>query len=496
MQWDLNRVVEQVGRDKGIDKAVIIEALESAMLVAAKRKFGPEKEIEAQYNEEIGEVELFQFLTVVDSVADIDLEVMLDEAIKDDPEIEVGDSIGLKMETTDFGRIAAQTAKQVIIQKVREAERRLILDEFNDRIGDLVNGSVRRFERGNIIVDLGRTLAVVPRSEQIPNEHYNQGDRITCLLLDVKDSAKGPQLVLSRSHPDMLIRIFEMEVPEIFEGIVQIKGCVRDVGYRAKIAVYSTSTDVDPVGACVGMRGSRVQNVVKELNGEKIDIVVWTPDDATFVNNALAPAQVSKIFISEDTKSMEIVVPDDQLSLAIGRNGQNVRLASQLSHWKLDILSEDKASELKQKAMSSLMKIEGVMDTEALALYQAGYRSFLDICELEPSEIEELPGLNPKRAAEIIEKSNDIEPSDEEIQEVLAEEVSTKVLPSDSIKELKGINERLSRAMKDVGIDTIEEAKGYSVDELCAKLNISQDEALDFIDLVLDYEEAKEREED
>jgi len=490
MQWDLNRVVEQVGRDKGIDKASVIEALESAMLVAAKKKFGPEKDIEAQYNEDLGEVELFQFLTVVQELEDPDLEVPLDAARKDDPDVEVGDSIGLKIDTEDFGRIAAQTAKQVIIQKVREAERRLILEEFSDRVGDLITGSVRRFERGNIMVDLGRTLAIVPRSEQIPNEHFKQGDRITCLLLDVKDSARGPQLVLSRSHPDVLVRFFEMEVPEIFEGIVQIKGCVRDVGNRAKIAVYSTSSDVDPVGACVGMRGSRVQNVVKELNGEKIDIVVWTSDIATFVKNALAPANVTKIYISEDTNSMEIVVPDDQLSLAIGRNGQNVRLAAQLSHWKLDILSETRVSEMKARAMESLMRIETVKDTEALAFYQAGFRFYHEVQDLEISDIEDLPGLNSERAAEIIENAKKVEPIEGE--EIIEKEAVT-ALPGVSIDKVAGISENVLAALKKAKIDTVEEAKEMSVRDLCTELKISQDEALDLIDLILDFEEADKR---
>ena len=447
---DLNKVVDQVGRDKGIEKAVIIEALESAMLVAAKRKFGVEKEIEAQYNEELGEIELFQFLTVVEDVFDDEIEVGLKDAQIDDPDIEVGDSIGLKMDTSDFGRIAAQTAKQVIIQKVREAERRLVLDEFNDRVGDLISGVVRRFERGNIVVDLGRTLAIVPRSEQIPNEHFKQGDRITCLLLDVKDSAKGPQLILSRSHPDMVVRLFEMEVPEIFEGIVQIKGCVRDVGYRAKIAVYSTSSDVDPVGACVGMRGSRVQNVVKELNNEKIDIVTWTSDPATFVKNGLAPAQVTKIFISEESNSMEIVVPDDQLSLAIGKHGQNVRLAAQLTHWKLDILSETKVNEIKSIAMESLMRLEGLMDTEALALYQAGFRSYIEVQELEPADIEDLPGLNFDRAVAIIENAKKVEPLE---GEVVPEKDSVTALPGIGVGELPGVSEAIVAAMKKAKID-------------------------------------------
>ena len=490
MQWDLNKVVEQVGRDKGIEKAVVVEALESAMLVAAKKKFGIEKEIEAQYNDELGEIELFQFLTVVDEIENDELEVKLDDARVDDPEIEIGDSIGLKIDTSDFGRIAAQTAKQVIIQKVREAERHLILEEFSDRVGELVTGSVRRFERGNIMVDLGRTLAIVPRSEQIPNEHFKQGDRITCILLDVKDSSKGPQLILSRSHPDMLIRLFEMEVPEIFEGLVQIKACVRDVGARAKIAVYSSSSDIDPVGACVGMRGSRVQNIVKELNGEKIDIVIWTPDTPTFVKNALAPAIVTKIYVSEETNSMEIVVPDDQLSLAIGRNGQNVRLAAQLTHWKLDILSETKVSELKHKVITSLSRIPSLTDTEALALYQDGFRSYVEIQELEPEEIEDLPGFNLNRANEIINHAKTVVPEE---GENIVERDSVKALPGTGINEISGINIRISSALKKAKIDTIEELKELSAQDLQKKLHISQDDALDLIDLILDYEEGKKK---
>ncbi len=349
MVGNLNHIIDQVVKDKGIDRDVLIEALESAVLSAANKKFRNTRDLEAHFNDDIGEVEVFEFVTVVDEVVDSYKEIDIEEAREIDPDVEVGDSLGMMLEAGSFSRIAAQTAKQVIIQKVREAEREGVYTEFKDRVGEVVNGIVRRYERGDLIVDLGRAEALLPSREQVPRENYRQSDRVRAYISEVKMSAKGPQIILSRTHPGLLISLFTSEVPEIAEGIVEIKGAVREPGSRAKIAVISHDIDVDPVGACVGMRGSRVQNVVTELRGERIDIIPWTPDPARFACAALAPAEVSRVYIDDEEQAMEIIVPDDQLSLAIGKKGQNVRLAAKLIGWKVDIKSETRAQEEEQE---------------------------------------------------------------------------------------------------------------------------------------------------
>ncbi len=343
--FNLKNTIDSIVKEKGIDKQVVLEALEQAVLSAANKKYRNTRDLEAHFNEEVGEVELFEFVTVVDEVVDSYKEIDLEEAREVDPDVEIGDSLGMKMDASDFTRIAAQTAKQVIIQKVREAERETIYNEFISRKGELINGIVRRYEKGDLIVDLGRAEAILPHTEQAPREVYRQGDRIKALITKIEMTGKGPQIILSRTNPLVLAELFEAEVPEIAEGVVEIKGVVRETGSRSKIAVYSHDNNVDPVGACVGMRGARVQNVVSELRGEKIDIIPWSEDIARFACNALAPAVVSKIYIVEETKSMEIIVADDQLSLAIGKRGQNVRLAARLTGWKIDIKSETRAAE-------------------------------------------------------------------------------------------------------------------------------------------------------
>ncbi|GFO59453.1 transcription termination/antitermination protein NusA [Geomonas silvestris] len=343
--FNLKHTIDQIVKEKGIDKNIVVEALEQAVLTAANKKFRNTRDLEAHYNPEIGEVELFEFVTVVDEVEDSYREIELVEAREEDPDVEVGDSIGMKMDASGFSRIAAQTAKQVIIQRVREAERETIYNEFQERMNEIVNGVVRRFEKGDLIVDLGRAEALLPHKEQAPREVYRQGDRVKAVITEIRMTTKGPQIMLSRTHPQMLAKLFEAEVPEIAEGIVEIKGVVREPGGRAKIAVYSHDSDVDPVGACVGMRGSRVQNVVSELRGEKIDIIPWSDDIARFACNALAPAVVSKVYVDEEEYAMEVIVADDQLSLAIGKRGQNVRLAAKLTGWKIDIKSETRMAE-------------------------------------------------------------------------------------------------------------------------------------------------------
>lgn len=350
---NLKHAIEQLVKEKGIDRQVVLEAMEQAVLTAANKKYRNTRELEAHYNHESGEVELFEFVTVVDEVQDSYKEICLEEAHEIDPEAELGDSLGEKLDSSGFSRIAAQTAKQVIIQKVRDAERETIYNEYNDRIWEVITGMVRRFEKGELLIDLGRAEAVLPAKEQMPREVYRPGDRIRAIITEIRMTTKGPQIMLSRTHPSMLAKLFEAEVPEIAEGIVEINAIVRDPGSRAKIAVSSNDRDVDPVGACVGMRGARVQNVVSELRGEKIDIIPWSEDIARFACNSLSPAQVSKVFVDEEKRVLEIIVPDDQLSLAIGKRGQNVSLAARLTGCRIDIKSESKVAEAELQEFAS-----------------------------------------------------------------------------------------------------------------------------------------------
>ncbi len=350
---NLKHAIDQLVKEKGIDRQVVLEAMEQAVLTAANKKYRNTRDLEAHYNHETGEVELFEFVTVVEEVEDSYKEICLDEAHEIDPEAEIGDSLGEKLDASGFSRIAAQTAKQVIIQKVRDAERETIYNEYSDRVWEVITGMVRRFEKGELLIDLGRAEAVLPAKEQMPREVYRPGDRIRAIITDIRMTTKGPQIMLSRTHPSMLAKLFEAEVPEISEGIVEINAIVRDAGSRAKIAVSSNDRDVDPVGACVGMRGARVQNVVSELRGEKIDIIPWSEDIARFACNALSPAQVSKVFVDEEKRALEIIVADDQLSLAIGKRGQNVSLAARLTGCRIDIKSESKVAESERQEFSS-----------------------------------------------------------------------------------------------------------------------------------------------
>ncbi|HOG17806.1 MAG: hypothetical protein A4E73_03679 [Syntrophaceae bacterium PtaU1.Bin231] len=406
MYPELKRLIEQMGKDRGIDKQIIIEALEAAMLTAARKKLGMQVDIESHYNDEAGEIEVFQFKKVVEKVIDPEMQISIAEARKTlDEEAELGDSLGMKIDTSTFGRIAVQTAKQIIIQKVKDAERDNIYDEYKDRKGELVNGFVQRFEGGNIIVNLGRAEGVVPISEQIQRETYKRGERIRAYLFDVKKISKGPQIILSRSHPGFLKALFEMEVPEISEGLIEIVNVSREPGKRAKISVRTKDRDIDPVGACVGMRGARVQSVVQELKGEKIDIVPYSDDQAKYVCSALSPAKVSKVFMDDETRAMEVIVPDDQLSLAIGKNGQNVRLAARLTGWKIDVKSETMASTQEDEGYKSLMKIPGVGEKMAEKLFREGLKSVATVAAADPAMLSSLPGVGERTAAVWIEEA-------------------------------------------------------------------------------------------
>ncbi len=422
MIQDLKRIIEQVSRDKGIERDVLITTLEEAMRSAARKRFGHDLDLEVAYNDEFGEIEAFQFKEVVSEVTDSLLEISLDEGRELDPDCELGDSLGIKLDTDTFGRIAAQSAKQVIIQKMKDAEREMIYEDYKDRIGEVLNGIVQRLDRGGITVNLGRAEAVVPYREQVPRETYRRGDRIRALVLDVNRESRGPQIILSRTHPDFLANLFSSEVPEIAEGIVTIMAAVREPGSRAKIAVTSKDPDIDPVGACVGMKGSRVQSVVQELRGEKIDIIEYNPDPARYVVNALAPAVISKVVIDQTNRLMEVIVPDDQLSLAIGKRGQNVRLASKLAEWRIDVKSEAKYQKSLKEGYESLLALPGVGDSTADNLYEAGFASAEELASAQVEELVALPGLSQQKAVKFIEAAKSYEVGRKEREAVAKKE--------------------------------------------------------------------------
>ncbi len=499
---ELKKVIAVVSRDKNLDRAVIIDALEQAIIHAARRNLGVDADLEAHYNEEVDEVELFQFRKVVDDVANDETEIDQEDALKLDPECVLGDSLGVKIDTTKFGRIAAQSAKQIIVQKVRDAERAQIFEEFKDRVGEMLSGHVRRFERNDIIIDLGRTEAVIPVKEQVPAERYKIKDRIQAYVLEVKRSSRGPQIVMSRAHTGFLIKLFEQVVTEIYDGIVSIEAAARDPGSRSKIAVYSRDSAVDPVGACVGLKGARVQAVVQELNGEKIDIIPFDRDPARLVCNALQPAVVSKVIVDEKNHSMEVVVADDQLSLAIGKKGQNVRLAAQLTGWKLDIKSESKLLELAQTFKDVLATIPGIGELRAGILVNEGIKTFEDVTKagvrnlsrllnLEAHEAEaviqaatELASKNPSAVTER-SKTKQIERNDETTEEDLFSHSSSdpakekpspqEILKNDRVSiflKLRGVGEATAHALADAGYGTIGDIIADSAEEVSQKTGL------------------------
>jgi N utilization substance protein A len=436
--YKLNIVIDLLSKEKSVDKETLIEALKQAMLTAAHKKYGMTADLEARFDpeatleevlqrrgqfailnkmkepekhEQVGLIRVYEFKKVVKDVSNYTTEISLEDARQQDPNLtdeDIGIDLGVEIKSEEFGRIAAQTAKQVIIQRVREAERNTIFSEYKDRKGELVTGIVRRFERGNVIVDLGRAEAVLGIKEQIPRENIRTGDRVVAYVLDVLEIARGPQIVLSRSHPNLVVKLFEQNVPEIADGIVSIEAAAREAGVRTKIAVRSKDSDVDPVGACVGMKGARVQAVVQELRGEKIDIVPWDEDEARFVCNALSPAEVTRVLVDEENHTMQIVVPDDQLSLAIGRRGQNVRLAAQLSGWKIDITSETKVAEEREVAWASLSRIEGISDFVVQTLYNHGFRKASEVVEADEEMLASLPGFSADAAPRIKQSAKEV----------------------------------------------------------------------------------------
>lgn len=416
MLSDLKRIIDQISRDRGFDKTLLIEAIEEAVQSAARKKFGSRRDMEVQYNEEFGEVEIFQFRSVVEDPQDEQTEISYEDAIKLDPDVQLGDELGEKMkDITDLGRIAAQSAKQVIIHKMKDAEREVIYDMFKDRVGEVVSGIVQRFERGNMVVNLGRTDAILPKDQQMPKRSFKQGDRIRAYLKEVRQTSRDSQLILSRTCDDFLSKLFHMEVPEMTEGIVRVMGVSREPGFRAKIAVSSSEGDVDPVGACVGMKGSRVQNVVQELQGERIDIVTWSPDPAKYVYNALAPAHVSMVMADEEAGSLLVVVPNDQLSLAIGRQGQNVRLASKLINWRIDVKSEQRYANLQNGGYQSLLKLKGVDESLADQLFAKGFISTAVVAEKSVSDLTVIRAIDDEFAESLIDEAK-VTPYVEEVE--------------------------------------------------------------------------------
>ena len=463
---ELLQIADAVARDKSIDKSIVISAMEDAIQKAAKTRYGSENEIKAEIDPKTGQTNLARLLEVVEVVENEAVEIDLTSARKKNKEAEIGDFISEELPPIEFGRIAAQSAKQVIFQKVRDAERDRQFEEFKDKIGEVISGIVKRVEYGNVIVDLGRNEAIIRRDELIPRESFRSGDRVLAYILDVRRELRGPQIFLSRTNNQFMAKLFMQEVPEIYDGIVEILSVARDPGSRAKIAVYTSDNSIDPVGACVGMRGSRVQSVVNELQGEKIDIVKWSPDVATFVISSLAPAEATKVVLDEDIERIEVVVPDDHLSLAIGRRGQNVRLASQLTKWDIDILTEAEESERRQSEFveKSQIFIDALDVDEVIAqlLVSEGFMSIEDLVYVETSEISSIEGFDEDTAIEIQSRAKTS--MEQEIQK--QEERRKELGVSDELLQIEGMNTNMLVVLGENNIKSLDDFAGFSTDEL------------------------------
>ena len=463
---ELLQIADAVAREKLIDKDIVISAMADAIQKAAKSRYGQETNIRADINTKTGEIKLQRLLEVSEVVEDPATQISIEQARDRNPDAQPGDFIAEQLPPLDFGRIAAQSAKQVIVQKVREAERDNQYEEFKDRVGEIVNGTVKRVEYGNVIVDLGRAEAIIRRDELIPRETYRYGDRVRAYVYDVRREQRGPQIFLSRTHPQFMAKLFQMEVPEIYDGIIEIKSVARDPGSRAKIAVVSRDSAIDPVGACVGMRGSRVQAVVAELQGEKIDIIPWQPDAASFIVNALQPAEVAKVVLDEDAERIEVVVPDEQLSLAIGRRGQNVRLASQLTGWDIDILTEEEESARRQKEFversNLFMESLDVDEMVGQVLASEGFTSIEEVAYVDAEEVSSIEGFDEETAAEIQTRAR------EHLDRIEAEndEKRKNLGVADEIREVPGITTAMMVALGEEGIKSMEDFAGCASDDL------------------------------
>ncbi|MGA7655546.1 MAG: transcription termination factor NusA [Methylocella sp.] len=463
---ELLQIADAVAREKSIDRQIVLASMEDAIQKAARSRYGQETEVRAEINPKTGEIRFSRLLLVVDQIENDATQITVTEARKKNPAAQVGDWIAETLPPFDFGRIAAQSAKQVIVQKVREAERDRQYQEYKDRIGDIVNGVVKRVEYGNVIIDLGRGEATIRRDELIPREVFRPGDRARAYVYDVRREQRGPQIFLSRTHPQFMAKLFRQEVPEIYDGVIEVKSVARDPGSRAKIAVISRDTSIDPVGACVGMRGSRVQAVVNELQGEKIDIIPWSPDAATFIVNALQPAEVVKVVLDEDSARIEVVVPDDQLSLAIGRRGQNVRLASQLTGWDIDILTEAEESERRQKEFvertNIFMKALNVDEVVGQLLASEGFRSVEELAFVEPTEVAAIEGFDQDTAVEIQSRAHEYLAKLEAELDARRQELGV----SDDLKEVAGVTTAMLVKFGENGIKTVEDLAGCATDDL------------------------------
>ena len=463
---ELLQIADAVAREKSIDREIVIGAMEEAIQRAARSRYGAENEIRADIDPKTGDIKITRLLEVVEIVEDDHIHISVNDAKRRNPEAQVGDFIAEPLPPIDFGRIAAQSAKQVIVQKVRDAERQRQFEEFQDRIGEIIHGSVKRVEYGNVIVDLQRAEAIVRRDELLPREAFRTGDRVRAYIYDVRREVRGPQIFLSRTNPDFMAKLFTQEVPEIYDGVVEIRAVARDPGSRAKIAVISNEGSIDPVGACVGMRGSRVQAVVNELQGEKIDIIQWSPDPATFIVNALAPAEVAKVVLDEEDQRIEVVVPDDQLSLAIGRRGQNVRLASQLTGWDIDILTEKEESDRRQEEFRqrSQMFMEALDVDEMIAqlLVSEGFTEIEEVAYVELQELALMEGFDEETAEELQARARDyLERRNEELEE------ERKALGvTDELLTLEGITLPMAVALGKEEVRTIEDFAGLVPDDL------------------------------
>jgi N utilization substance protein A len=463
---ELIQIADAVAREKSIDKKIVIAAMADAIQKAARSRYGQETNIRADINPNTGEMKLQRLLEVVETVDEPATQISLANARTRNPDAQAGDFIAEQLPPIEFGRIATQSAKQVIVQKVREAERDRQYEEYKDRVGEIVNGTVKRVEYGNVIVDLGRGEAIVRRDELIPREMFKPGDRIRAYVYDVRREQRGPQIFLSRTHPQFMAKLFNMEVPEIYDGIIEIKSVARDPGSRAKIAVISRDSSIDPVGACVGMRGSRVQAVVGELQGEKIDIIPWSQDAASFIVNALQPAEVAKVVLDEDAERIEVVVPDDQLSLAIGRRGQNVRLASQLTGWDIDILTEVEESQRRQKEFHErtrlFMEALDVDEMVGQLLASEGFTSVEEIAYVDPEDVSSIEGFDEDTAAEIQRRAQD------HLDRIEAEndQKRVKLGVADELRDIPGVTTAMMVALGEDGVKSVEDFAGYAADDL------------------------------
>jgi N utilization substance protein A len=463
---ELLQIADAVAREKAIDRKIVLGAMEDAIAKAARSRYGSETEVRAEIDPKSGELHLSRHMLVVEAVENPAMQISLEEARRRHPAAQIGDTIADPLPPLEYGRIAAQSAKQVIVQKVREAERDRQYDEYKDRIGDIVNGIVKRVEYGNVVVDLGRGEAIVRRDEMLPREVFRNGDRIRAYIYDVRREQRGPQIFLSRTHPQFMSKLFAQEVPEIYDGIVEVKAVARDPGSRAKIAVVSRDSSVDPVGACVGMRGSRVQAVVNELQGEKIDIIPWSHDTATFVVNALAPAEVAKVVLDEERERIEVVVPDQQLSLAIGRRGQNVRLASQLTGWDIDILTEQEESERRQAEFENRtrMFIDSLNVDEVIGqlLASEGFNSVEELAMVDVKEIAGIEGFDEDTAGELQNRAREYLAKIEGELDAKRTELGVE----DALKEVPGVTTAMLVRFGENGIKTVEDLAGCATDDL------------------------------